>query len=332
MQAIRSRHIMLCGYYVIINIFLLFCVKQIYSWPLRDNVRSSFLANRKAGSTCNETIPRSFKLLASIQKPKHRRNATDMASGVNIDDYLFEEVDIDVNSFLGPEISWLIENDFFTGHVCLLVRDHPRCRYSFDNQTDIYFEVQVQGRFKRKPKGPVYLGIEIPKKKQIKLSWPLRTFLKAAIAFMKSWGYKWVHFTLGEEDLHVPLISTPAFQAFDRVVITPIGEEPPPLGFPIPDNNNAAKRKSFNFDHNISINNIYTMSINHTYIDVVNWKVTNIPLVNSFHFNFTDSIRLTMYEIDQEQDDDTDGHVEAIATTKMHKKRDVVFWIKLRKQ
>ena len=149
---------------------------------------------------------------------------------------------------------------------------------------------------------------------------------------MKSWGFKWVHLSLGEEDLYVPQISTPAFQAFDRVVITPVDEEPPPLGFPIPDNGSAAKRKAFDFDHKISTDNIYTMSMNHTYVDVVNWKVTSIPLVKSFHFNFTDSIRLTMYEIDQEKDDDTDGHVEAIATTKVHKKRDVVFWIKLRKR
>lgn len=55
------------------------------------------------------------------------------------------------------------------------------------------------------------------------------------------------------------------------------------------------------------------MSFNHTYVDLVQWRVTNIPLVKSFHFNFMDFVRLTMYEIDEEEGGDTEGHVEAIA-------------------
>ena len=98
---------MMLNGYLLVNVFLLFFTKKIYSLLLQDNsMRSPFLANRKVISTYNNTISRPFNLLASIQKPKHKRNATGVVSGVvDIDEYLFEEVDIDINSFLGPEIS-----------------------------------------------------------------------------------------------------------------------------------------------------------------------------------------------------------------------------------
>ena len=82
----------------------------------------------------------------------------------------YEEVEIDIYSELGPNSTWPIDNDFFHGRLCLLFRDHPRCYYDFDNEKDVFFEFQVQGKFKRKPKGPLYIGLEIPKGKEIKIS------------------------------------------------------------------------------------------------------------------------------------------------------------------
>lgn len=280
----------------------------------------------------NATRSNPFGLKATIQRPSYRSSGREVTSG----DLSFEEVEIDINSFLGPEISWRIENKFFRGHLCILIQDHPRCNYDFDNQTDVYFEIQVQGQFKRKPKGPIYLGVEIPKKKKLNISWSLRVFINAAVAFMKKWGYKWIHLSLGEDNVHVPLISSPAFQAFDRLVITPMTHTKedvklPPLGYTIPDNKNSKKMKAFKFDHKICTENIYTMSFNHSYFDIVRWRMTDIPMVKTFSLNFTRSLRLTMYEIDDGANLDTDGHVEAIATSKHHVKRNVMFWIKFEK-
>ncbi len=243
-----------------------------------------------------------------------------------------QETEIDIESYLGPEMTWPIDNNLFQGSLCILIRDHPRCDYNFDNETDVYFELQIQGKFKRKPTGPIYLGLELPEDEKINISWPLRTFLNAAVAFMKSWGYKSVNLSFGRGEEIPPQISSPAFQAFDRIVITPNGETPPRLGHAIPEcNENTVKRKSLTFDHRICTNSIYTLSLNHTYVDLVEWQVHGIPVVNSFEFTFTDSMRLVMYEVDDDSVD-TKGNINAVTKKRNHKKRDVVFWIKFERE
>ncbi len=320
----------------LIYVILIGAYVPSYSLPFhRGNLaQKSSIQSETITSSRNATESKTFGLKASLQKPKYGSSSKQLKAKNNMnqdDESFFEEVEIDLDSFLGPEISWRIENDFFRGHVCILIQDHPRCNYDFENQTDIYFEIQVQGQFKKKPTGPIYLGIEIPKKKKLKLSWPMRAFFNAAMAFIKSWGYKWVHSHLGEDDVQMPIISSPAFQAFDRLVITPKHDKPPQLGYPIPHNDNAAKMKAFKLDHKICTENIYTMSFNHSYVDIARWRVTNIPLVKTFSFDFTDSLRLTMYEIDDGDGVDHDGYVEAIASSKYHRKQDVVFWVKFEK-
>ena len=149
---------------------------------------------------------------------------------------------------------------------------------------------------------------------------------------MKSWGYKWVNLSFGRGKEIPPQISSPAFQAFDRIVITPNGEKPPTLGYTIPEcNENTVKRKALIFDHRICTDSTYTLSLNHTYVDVVEWKVHGIPVVNSFEFTFTNAMRLVMYEVD-DGSDDTEGDINAIAKKRNHKKRDVVFWILFRRK
>lgn len=336
-----------------INAIAIFCLSlsallltEIQARPSQESHFNSIQIENVQAQECNLTCSigdnyirttgildsiQDFGLRATVQRPGPRAFSVkdeDKRNKNDDDNNFFEELDIDIETQHGSNCTWPIDNDFFHGRLCLLLRDHPKCDYNFDNQTDIFFELQVQGRFKRKPKGPLYMGLEIPNEDEVKLSWPLKTFLKAAISFMKSWGYNWIYFNLKKSESTPQMISSPAFQAFDRIVITSDEETPPHLGYAIPElEEDAFNRKNFKFDHKISTDQTYTMSFNHTYVDLLRWKVNGIPVVNSFHFGFTDSMRLIMYEVD-EHEEDTDGHVQALSSSAIHKKRDVVFWIK----
>ncbi len=82
----------------------------------------------------------------------------------------------------------------------LIIKDHPHCSdYNFDNnETDIHFKMQVQGQFKRKPQRanlPWFGNSREKRIIKIVLGFfkNIFEFLNAAIVFMKSWGFKWVH-------------------------------------------------------------------------------------------------------------------------------------------
>ena len=281
-------------------------------------------------------------LRAFIQKPQNTTSIVSSQIGqkeghedgdVSDDEENEELMEIDIHSYLGPTKTWHINNDFFEGELCLLIRDHPNCNYDFDNEENIYFELQFQGKFKRKPRGALYMAIEMPQKSEYKLSWPLKAVINASIKFIKSWGYEWIHMSYGGgKGGDTPHLSSPAFQAFDRIVITPDGSTPPPLGYAIPEcGEDVSRRKSFQFNHTIDTCCTYTMSFNHTYVDVVKWRVCGIPVVKSFKL-FVDDLRLVVYEIDEDDDCvDSGGDVQAIPRCKVHRKKEVAMWVHFRK-
>lgn len=131
-------------------------------------------------------------------------------------------------------------------------------------------------------------------------------------------------------------MSTPAFQAFDRVVITEPGQEPPVLGEPIPEiHEDTVVRKRFQFNHNIDTSKVYTMSFNHTYLSPLEWKMHGVPVIKSFEIDgFTKVMRLSVYEVVEESGGiptDTKGHVQALATGR-HGKRSTIMWIQIQRQ
>jgi len=266
-------------------------------------------------------------------KPAFVREDIALLGEADEEDNNSNSIEIDITKHLGPESTWPIDNDFFKGNLCILIRDHPNCNYNFDNETDVHFELQFQGKFLRKPKGPIYLAVELPQTTEYKVSWPLKAFLSASLAFIKSWGYNSIHMSYGGgRGGDTPHISTPAFQAFDRVVITPDGCQAPPLGYAIPENYaDTRRRKNVEFNHKIDTSCTYTMSFNHTFVNVAEWRVYGIPVVKSFDFAFTRDLRVVIYEVEEDAGVDTDGDVQAVAITKIHRKREVAMWIHFQK-
>ena len=259
---------------------------------------------------------------------QHSEASTGLHASIDRHD---ESMEIDIESYFGPHTIYPIKNALFDGHLCILIRDHPNCQYNFDNETNVYFELQFQGKFKRKLEGPLYMAMELPQTSELKISWPLRTILNAAIRFIKSWGYEFIHISYGGgKGGDTPHLSSPAFQAFDRLVITQEGDEPPLLGYAITEKyEDTVRRKNFDFDHRIDTSCTYTMTFNHTFANVAEWKVHGIPIVKSIDLGFTNDLRLVVYEIDEDDDEghNEGGYVQAIAKSAIHRKKDIAWWV-----
>ena len=132
-----------------------------------------------------------------------------------------------------------------------------------------------------------------------------------------------------------PHLSTPAFQALDRLVITQEGGEPPQLGYPIPETyDETMVRKELQFNHHIDTSSTYTMSFNHTYVNPVDWKVYGVPLFKSIDLSFIEVMRLVIHEVVEENGQQfqpsTRGDVQSIAHGR-HTGRNIAMWIELRR-
>lgn len=97
-----------------------------------------------------------------------------------------------------------IDNDLFKGKMLLFLRvpstsknnniiENPSSNnninqhYDFGGDKNIKWEMQIQGKFKRIPDGPLYLAVELPETK--KLNWGLRVFGNAFCKMIRFFGY-----------------------------------------------------------------------------------------------------------------------------------------------
>jgi len=102
------------------------------------------------------------------------------------------------------------------------------------------------------------------------------------------------------------------------------------LGYAITEKyEDTVRRKNFDFDHRIDTSCTYTMTFNHTFANVAEWKVHGIPIVKSIDLGFTNDLRLVVYEIDEDDDEghNEGGYVQAIAKSAIHRKKDIAWWV-----
>jgi hypothetical protein len=145
------------------------------------------------------------------------------------------------------------------------------------------FEVQVQGKFKRMPQGEVFVGAESSNKMELGLI--TRGISKAVCNFCGTLVND-LHFSFGDnpkdQNYQVPHIVSPIFPTLDKVLITPPGEIPPPLGVPFVEDP-AYRKERLKFRTidlaNIDLNTTYSFSVNTSNLDLPNWNLINIPMV-----------------------------------------------------
>ena len=90
-----------------------------------------------------------------------------------------------------------VSSPLFEGQACAMLRSakpapsHPdEAPYDFGGDKEILWEYQLQGRFKRPLKGPLYLSLELPQTDKYSVSIFVRSLISAVLKFIKSWGYR----------------------------------------------------------------------------------------------------------------------------------------------
>lgn len=226
-----------------------------------------------------------------------------------------------------------INNDLFEGQIHVMMRDLPNNTFDFAGEKEVLWEIQIQGKFKRQIKGPIYLALELPQYEKYKVTAPMRMVIRACLQLMKTMGHKDVHLSFGGRD-ELPHMGAPAFHSFDRVVITPPGESPPPLGTHLPKKPFDIQRRKnfFKSDLKIDLDSTYTFSMKNRRFDPLGWRVVSVPIVRQFTVSrYTESVRLAVYEVLEENGvpvEDPQGKVTTMAKKK-HTKRNTFLWIKM---
>lgn len=224
-----------------------------------------------------------------------------------------------------------VKNDLFEGLVHIIMRDLPGNTYDFDGETNVLWEIQIQGKFKRPIKGPIYLAMELPQNEKYKANLVIRGVARACLQLMKTMGHKDTHLSYGGSG-EVPHIGAPAFHSFDRVVVTPTGETPPELGNHLPRlPSDVQRRKNFSrTELFVDQTSTYTFSMKNRRFNPLLWKVVDVPIARSFTVSrFTDAVRLALYEVLEEGGrpvKDPNGDVRSMAKKK-HTKRNTFLWI-----
>lgn len=176
-------------------------------------------------------------------------------------------------------------------------------------------EIQVQGKFKRKPVGEMHCGAETQDKMDLGII--TRSLAKAVYNFASTMVSN-LHLSFGDhpsdDNYQLPHLVAPLFPTVDKLIVTPPGETPPPLGVPfVEDLEYRAKRFKFRkiADANIDLDTVYSFSVNQKNIDFINWNFVGIPMCKPLDMRtfFGDSpIRLASYEIPEDIASNTTKH------------------------
>lgn len=141
----------------------------------------------------------------------------------------------------------------------------------------------MQGKFKRMPQGEIYVGAEASLKMELGLI--TRSIAKAAINLCSTMVgdlHSSLGDTKGKELYQLPHLVAPMFITFDKIICTPPGEKPPPLGIPyVEDLEYRKKRLKFRSikDANVDLETTYSFSVNTSNINLLNWTLVGIPMV-----------------------------------------------------
>jgi hypothetical protein len=182
-----------------------------------------------------------------------------------------------------PKYPIPFETDLFKGVALLAVRTNPidpMFKSFFTGKR--LFECQVQGKFKRYPQGEFFVGTE--SMIEMKLGLIPRSIVKAVLQFFGS-AISGLQHSLGDSqnnpDFQYPHLVAGMFSSLDKVVVTPPGQTPPPLGAPLPEDPEYKKlRKNFKSinEANIDLESTYSFSVNSSNMDLLNWAMIGIPL------------------------------------------------------
>jgi hypothetical protein len=208
-------------------------------------------------------------------------SADQVSSGINFSS-LFPSI-LNNNLFQSIQCNTSIpipfKTDLFEGVAVLIVNasEDPNAKIDISTYT---FEVQVQGKFLRKPTGLLFIGAEISRRMELGLI--TRGICRTIMNFARSIN-PFIHHSFGDtEYVELPHITGPLWSLADRVVITKAGEVPPKLGqgFVEPEADRKIRRGDPAYFIEVDVTSTYSFSTNTKNIELVDWAVVNIPLLS----------------------------------------------------
>ena len=213
-----------------------------------------------------------------------------------------------LSSLPNPRQAIPFETEIFKGVVMLAIRTDPiDHQYQSFFQGKKLFEVQVQGKFKRLPRGEFYVGMEATNKMELGII--AKSVSKGVIQFcgtminglQQSFGDN-----QADRDFQYPHLVAPMFNSLDRIIVTSPGETLPPLGSTFIEDPEYRKQR-FKFkslsDSNVNLDNTYSFSVNSGNMDFISWSLIGVPMMRPIDLRpfFGDSsFRLVGYEVPKE--------------------------------
>lgn len=180
------------------------------------------------------------------------------------------------------------ESDLVDGKVLLALRvagyEDPYYASMFEGKKRT-IQVQFQLRFKRKPRGVLYLGGELPRKMQLGLMTKgLCNVVIALVNKISSHGHaSFGKISDNESETELPHIVFPLWSGATKLMLTKAGSgSPPDLGKEIEEAPEAKKRRKkagFNAPGDIDEGDVLTFSMHTMYLDLVQWKMTNLGAI-----------------------------------------------------
>lgn len=194
-------------------------------------------------------------------------------------------------------------NELFEGRmVCMVnaqnIQEPFLSKFKGDKNT---FEVQVQGKFKQRLPGILFVGAEITKKMELGLV--TRSLCATILNFCRRYNAL-LHHSFGDKDnVELPHIVSPLWNTVDQLIITPAGQTPPPLMKPFEESEEARKirKKNYNYSVDIDLDCVYSFSLKTMNMDMERWSLVNIPLMSTLglHTFWADAdLRFLAYAID----------------------------------
>lgn len=194
------------------------------------------------------------------------------------------------------------ETDLFAGHVHFFVRttpEDPHWTHLFRSRRRMFW-IQVQGAFKRAPRGTVYLGGELPD--EIAPGLFTRSVALVIMGLIQQLIGN-VNYSFGDAQRDVrPSIALPLYQSADQLVVTPAGETPPRMGERDFGESEAARRIRRATPvgaETYVVDATYSFDFHTMYVDLTRWRTTNLPGVREMALStFFDALPLHMVAYD----------------------------------
>ncbi|POM80081.1 Hypothetical protein PHPALM_2126, partial [Phytophthora palmivora] len=206
------------------------------------------------------------------------------------------------------------ETELFQGQALFLVRTQPEDEHyaSLFAGKRRMFWIQVQGRFKETPQGPVYLGGELPAR--IAPGVFTRSVALVIMGLIRRLvGHVSFSFGSTENAEELPAVAFPLYQSVDQFVETPEGEIPPVLGtgdFGESEAQRIKRRHTPLGEEQYVLGRTYTFDFHTMYVDLTKWETANLPGgLNAMDLaSFFDSLPLRLVAYQVRATVETDSH------------------------